>query len=364
MAAVEARGQAVVGHQVDQRPVAEPVAEACLFERVRRVRHRLHTAGDHDLDVAGPDHRVGDLDCPDRGGADLVDRVGGNLDREAGPDGGLARRSLARAALEYLTHDHVLDLIRLEADPLESGLDRLRAELRRFVVLQPAAEPAKGRPDGGNDHRTCLWARVTTGPPQPAGPANRSRLGFVSTLGTDSTIGREIDMTGPSLGRRFSRAVTLCLLAGLGVLLTAGSAPGGTAVGHETYTVTNLVSDGTIPAAHTDANLVNAWGLTATSSSPWWVANNGTGTSTLYNGDGVAQFGPTPLVVGVPNAPTGAVANPTNDFVVSSGGASGKAVFIFATEDGTIRGWNPGVPPPPLSTQTEAPVDNSAAGSV
>ena len=84
----------------------------------------------------------------------------------------------------------------------------------------------------------------------------------------------------------------------------------------------------------------------------------------LHSGDGVAQFGTTPLVVAVPNAPTGAVANPTNDFVVSSGAASGRAVFIFATEDGTIRGWNPGVPPPPLSTQTEAPVDNSAAGSV
>jgi uncharacterized protein (TIGR03118 family) len=171
-------------------------------------------------------------------------------------------------------------------------------------------------------------------------------------------------MPGPTLGRRLSRAVTLCLLAALGLLLTAGSSPGGTAVGHETYTVTNLVSDGTIPAAHTDGNLVNAWGLTATGSSPWWVANNGTGTSTLYNGDGVAQFVPTPLVVGVPNAPTGAVANPTSDFVVSSGGASGRAVFIFATEDGTIRGWNPGVPPPPVSTQTEAPVDNSRAGSV
>ena len=171
-------------------------------------------------------------------------------------------------------------------------------------------------------------------------------------------------MHGPSLGRRFTRAVTLCTLAALGLLLTAGSSPGGTAVGHETYTVTNLVSDGTIPAAHTDANLVNAWGLTATASSPWWVANNATGTSTLYNGDGVAQFGTTPLVVSVPNSPTGAVANTTSDFVVSSGGASGRAVFIFATEDGTFRGWNPGVPPPTLSTQTEVAVDNSTAGSV
>jgi uncharacterized protein (TIGR03118 family) len=169
-----------------------------------------------------------------------------------------------------------------------------------------------------------------------------------------------------SLGRRFRRAATLCALAAVGLLVTAGAAPGGTALGQGTYTVTNLVSDGTIPAAHTDTNLVNAWGLTALSTSPWWVANNGTGTSTLYNGDGVAQFGATPLVVSVPNAPTGAVGNPTNDFVVSAGGASGPARFIFATEDGTIRGWNPGVPPPPPmpSHQTELVVDNSAAGSV
>ena len=171
-------------------------------------------------------------------------------------------------------------------------------------------------------------------------------------------------MARPSLRGRLLWVAALFALAGVGLFATAGSAPGGTAVGHGTYAVTNLVSDGTIPAAHTDPNLVNAWGLTATSSSPWWVANNETETSTLYNGDGVAQFGATPLVVSVPGNPTGAVANPTGDFVVSAGGASGPARFIFATESGTIRGWNPGVPPPPLSTQTEKVVDNSAAGSV
>ena len=178
-------------------------------------------------------------------------------------------------------------------------------------------------------------------------------------------------MRRPSFGRRFRRAVTLCVLAALGLLVAAGSSPGGTAVGHGTYTVTNLVSDGTIPALHTDANLVNAWGLTALPTSPWWVANNGTGTSTLYNGNGVAQFGTTPLVVSVPGALTGAVVNSTSDFVVSAGGASGPARFLFATESGTIRGWNPGVPPgppppptPPPSTVTELVVDNSAAGSV
>src|SRR5438034_11091505 len=130
-------------------------------------------------------------------------------------------------------------------------------------------------------------------------------------------------MQRPSLRGRLMWVAALFALAGVGLLATAGSAPGG--VGQETYTVTNLVSDGTIPAAHTDSHLVNAWGLTALPTSPWWVANNGTGTSTLYNGDGVAQFGPTPLVVNVPTAPTGAVANTTTgDFFVSSGGVSGK----------------------------------------
>jgi uncharacterized protein (TIGR03118 family) len=174
-------------------------------------------------------------------------------------------------------------------------------------------------------------------------------------------------MSRPSLGGRLRWAVALFALAGVGLLATAGSAPGGTAVGQETYSVTNLVSDGAIPALRTDPNLVNAWGLTALPTSPWWVANNGTDTTTLYNGDGVPQFGATPLVVSVPGAPTGAVANPTSSFVVSAGGAMGPARFIFATEDGTIRGWNPGVPPPPPappSTQTEVAVDNSAAGSV
>jgi uncharacterized protein (TIGR03118 family) len=143
--------------------------------------------------------------------------------------------------------------------------------------------------------------------------------------------------------------------------LTAGSSPGGTAVGHETYAVTNLVSDGTIPAAHTDGNLVNAWGLTATASSPWWVANNGTDSTTLYNGDGVAQQQPTPLVVSVPGAPTGAVANATNDFVVHSDASSGAARFLFATEAGTIRGWSPAVPPPAPSHQTEIGVPATGA---
>lgn len=94
-----------------------------------------------------------------------------------------------------------------------------------------------------------------------------------------------------------------------------------------------------------DPNLVNAWGLARASTSPWWVSDNGTGLSTLYNAAGVAQS----LVVKILTAdgkgtlaPTGAVFNPTPAFPVAP---NVKAIFLFVTEDGTISGWNPGVNP-------------------
>ena len=125
------------------------------------------------------------------------------------------------------------------------------------------------------------------------------------------------------------------------------------------YTVTYLVSDGTVPALHTDANLVNGWGLTAGPTTPWWVANNGTDTSTLYDGTGAAR----PLVVSVPGGPTGTVFNGTTDFAVTSGTASGPARFLFANEAGMILGWNPTVPAAG-STQTEVGADRSPKGAI
>lgn len=120
------------------------------------------------------------------------------------------------------------------------------------------------------------------------------------------------------------------------------------------YQRVNLVSDLNGVARFTDPNLVNAWGLSHSPTSPWWVADNGTGVSTLYDGKGNAV----PLVVTIPppkgspsgttSAPTGNIFNPVNtsnpdDFVVSQNGKSGPAIFIFDTEDGTISGWNPNV---------------------
>jgi uncharacterized protein (TIGR03118 family) len=130
--------------------------------------------------------------------------------------------------------------------------------------------------------------------------------------------------------------------------------------GTNSYLETDLVSDVPGAAANLDPNLVNAWGLVAGPSTPWWVADNGTSLSTLYDGNG----NPLSLVVKVPSAPTGIVFNGGSSFVISHGGASGPAVFIFSTESGVLRGWNPSVPPPATSTMTVKTVDRSHLGAV
>ena len=111
------------------------------------------------------------------------------------------------------------------------------------------------------------------------------------------------------------------------------------------YTQTNLVSDTPGMAATTDPNLVNPWGLSRSSGSPWWISDNGPGLTTLYSGTGAAAS----LVVTIPPAdsstgaggtPTGQIFNGTSDFQLAPGA---PAKFIFVTEDGTISGWNPNV---------------------
>jgi uncharacterized protein (TIGR03118 family) len=134
------------------------------------------------------------------------------------------------------------------------------------------------------------------------------------------------------------------------------------------FQVTKLVSDQAGVAQLTDPNLVNAWGLAFSPTSPFWVANNGTNTSTLYNGDHVGPpavpLSINSLVVTLPGgAPTGAVFNSTaNDFVITDGTNTGKAAFIFVTEGGEIVGWSPGVPPPAPSTQGQ--IAMTVAGAI
>ena len=101
------------------------------------------------------------------------------------------------------------------------------------------------------------------------------------------------------------------------------------------YAQHNLVSDVPGAADRVDPLLVNAWGLVAGPTTPWWVADNGSDSSTLYTGAGM----PVPLLVSVPGAPTGIVFNSQAGVFLVNGSA---ARFIFATEDGTILGWNGG----------------------
>jgi uncharacterized protein (TIGR03118 family) len=125
--------------------------------------------------------------------------------------------------------------------------------------------------------------------------------------------------------------------------------PDDAARGGGSYSVHNLVSDGFVTADHTDPDLVNAWGVAFNPNGPVWVADNGTGVSTLYDGSGVKQA----LVVTIPTAaggtspssPTGIVFSSGSDFVVAEGATSGPSRFIFATESGTISGWAPNVNP-------------------
>src|ERR1700676_2083726 len=116
------------------------------------------------------------------------------------------------------------------------------------------------------------------------------------------------------------------------------------------YTQTNLVSNTTGVAPVTDPLFINPWGISRGSGSPWWVSDNATGFSTLYNGAGAKQS----LIVAIPPAdpnnkktptgtPTGTIFNGSQtDFLLAPGK---PAVFLFSTIDGTIAGWNPAVRP-------------------
>jgi len=141
------------------------------------------------------------------------------------------------------------------------------------------------------------------------------------------------------------RGLTAAGLLPIAFLAVSGVTPVSAAT---QVSVTNLVSNGAVPAVTIDPNLVNPWGLAHSPTSPFWISDNGAGVSTLYNGAGAKV----PLTVTVPppggstgsSAPTGIVFNGNSgSFQVSSGGKTGTSAFIFSTEDGTISGWSPSV---------------------
>jgi uncharacterized protein (TIGR03118 family) len=125
------------------------------------------------------------------------------------------------------------------------------------------------------------------------------------------------------------------------------------------FVVHPLVSDEVIAHVTHDPGLMNAWGLAASEAGPWWVANEARSTSTIYAGDGQKQL----LTVDVPGGPTGVVYNGGSGFVVGHGAHASPARFLYACEDGRIRGWSPNVPHD-WSKQAEIAVDDSGQAAI
>jgi len=130
--------------------------------------------------------------------------------------------------------------------------------------------------------------------------------------------------------RRYSGSLTLTAV--LGLVIAFGSAPA-----LAQYNITVLDSD-ISGRGHFDSLLVNGWGLAYGPSQPFWLSDEGSGWSTLYDGSGNPQN----LQVVVPGAnggqgsPTGIVYNSTRNFKIDTW----PSEFIFATLDGTIQGWS------------------------
>lgn len=141
----------------------------------------------------------------------------------------------------------------------------------------------------------------------------------------------------------------------MGVVMTTGFV--------STHLVSNInTASNPYSGSNADPLLVNAWGIAFNPAGFVWVANNGTSTSTLYDGNGVPQS----LVVSIPSGaagsarPTGIVFNGSASFQVTQGGVSGASPFIFVGEAGTVSAWSPGV----NMTNAILVVDGSAQGKV
>jgi uncharacterized protein (TIGR03118 family) len=135
----------------------------------------------------------------------------------------------------------------------------------------------------------------------------------------------------------------LAALAATALLLVAGS-PAKADWPAPRVTEIDQVSNVPGQAKLTDPDVVNAWGLALSPTSPLWVANNGTNTATLYSG-GLAGATVGKVALTVANnsdGPTGQVFNGSADFVVTTATGSGPARFMFASESGDITAWAPG----------------------
>jgi uncharacterized protein (TIGR03118 family) len=231
----------------------------------------------------------------------------------------------------------------------------------------------------------------SSAPPAAAPPPVVAPSALSYTSPTTATIGAAITSLTPTVtGTVTTYSVSPALPAGLAIdaatgaitgtptqlnssatyTVTAANSAGNTTFGLSlqvappaatAYAQSNLVSDGSVTALHTDVNLKNPWGIVFATGAPVWLSNNVTNTSTLYDGSGT----PVPLVVSIPPslsgtaAPTGIVANPTTDFTVTANAVTAASRFIFASEGGTISAWAPTV----SATTAVTVYDGSASGT-
>jgi uncharacterized protein (TIGR03118 family) len=137
------------------------------------------------------------------------------------------------------------------------------------------------------------------------------------------------------------------------IIVALAAATSASSARTDRFVVRALVSD------RVDSQLVNPWGLAASAEGPWWVANEARSSSTLYAGDGHKQA----LRIAVHGGPTGVVFHGGRGFLVHGGGRAAPARFIYACEDGMIRGWAPTIPHG-WSTEAEVAVDAGRSGVV
>ena len=156
-------------------------------------------------------------------------------------------------------------------------------------------------------------------------------------------------------------------IAAAGLITTVPRLPSATAAAGPSFILKNLVSNVAGMAPVRDANLVNPWGMALGLNSGLFVANNRSGKATTYDGKGQAIPANAPQVVIIPAAsgggnasPTGLVTNGSNGFVITSGAISAPSTEIFATEEGTIAGWNSTVD----AGRAVIMVNNAATGAV
>jgi len=243
------------------------------------------------------------------------------------------------------------------------GIDRFSMRIgalcRVAILIAPFALTACGGGSGGGGGMNQKPTVSLTASPASITLGQSSALSWTASAGTTCTASSS---WSGAKGASGSESVTPTAAGSATYTLTCtGGTYGGSASASTTVTInppsgfakTTLVTDAVgTTAVSTDPNLVNPWGIAFGPTSPAWVANNHTASSTVYDGNGKLQPHAAPLVVhfplsagGVDFDPTGIVFNGSADFIVTTGGKTGPARFIFDGEGGMIGGWSPSVDP-------------------